>query len=118
MTDMEYVRHIGTLYQMTLSLRDDSDYVVNQPQMDKLLAVLDFFKEAVKDMDGILEAVDLRPKEEHGGITATFLVFHIYEDKVQKFCDVMRECSAIGIDTKLDGSVRISCTVPNVFVHK
>lgn len=118
LTNEEYVRRLGILYNKVLSLRRDEDYIVNQPQMEKLVALLEFFLDMAEDLDGKVEPVELKPREEHGGVTATFLVFDLYEEKVTRFCDVMRGCSAIGIDTTIDGEVCISCTVPDVFVHK
>lgn len=118
MTDEQYVQRLGFIYNKVLSLRKDGDYIVNQPQMDKLVAVIDFFLDAAKRLDGKLEAVDLTPKEEHGGVTATFHVFDLHGEAIQRFCDVMRGCSAIGIDTTIDGKVCIDFTIPNVFVHK
>lgn len=115
MTGEEYVRRLGVLYDEILRLRKDDDYAVNQPQMDKLVAVLNFFLDAASELDGKVEPVMLAPKEEHGGVTATFLVFDIYGDKVQRFCDVMRHTSAITIDSADEG-ICISCTVPDVFV--
>ena len=117
MTNEEYVRRLGLLYNNVLSLRDDNDYVINQPQMDKLVEVLTFFLDEGKKQDGKVEPVKLIPREEHGGVTATFLVFDIYGDTVQRFCDVMRHTSAITIDGVEDG-ICISCTIPEVFVPK
>ena len=118
MTNLEYVRRLNVLYNKVLSLRKDTDYIINQPQMDKLIAVLDFFLDAAKELDGNVEPVNLRPKEEHGGVTATFLVFDLYDQKIPKFCEVMSACSAITIDTTSEGEVCISCTIPQVFVPK
>lgn len=118
MTNEEYVKRLGILYNKVLSLRKDADYIVNQPQMDKLVAVLEFFLDEAKELDGKVEPVQLKPKEEHGGVTATFLVFDLYNDRVSRFCDVMRGCSAITIDATSKGEVCISCTIPDVFVHK
>lgn len=118
MTNEEYVRRLGILYNKVLSLRKDSDYIVNQPQMEKLVAVLEFFLDMADELEGKVEPVQLSPKEEHGGVTATFLVFDLYGDKIPRFCDVMRGCSAIGIDANTNGEVCISCTIPEVFVHK
>lgn len=117
MTNEEYVARLGILYNKIMSLRKDSDYVVNQSQMDKLVQVLEFFIDEAKKQDGTIEPIRLVPREEHGGVTATFLVFDIYGDTVQRFCDVMRHTSAITIDSCTDG-ICISCTVPEVFVHK
>lgn len=105
------------MYEEVLKLRKDSDYVVNQPQMDKFVKVLDFFlKHTASDPDADVEPVDLTPSEMHGGVTATFLVFDIYGDLVTEFCDTIRNCAAITIDAMTDGRVCISCTVPDVFV--
>lgn len=118
MTNEEYVKRLGILYNKILSLRTDADYIVNQPQMDKLVAVLEFFLDTAKELDGRVDPVKLKPKEEHGGVTATFLVFDLYDQKVLRFCEVMKACSAITIDTTSEGELCISCTIPQVFVKK
>lgn len=116
-TNEEYVKRLGQLYNKVLSLRDDDDFVVNQPQMDKLIEVLNFFLDATQTCTGKVEPVRLTPKAEHGGVTATFLVFDIYGDDIQKYCNVMSYVSALTIDGTEDG-ICISVTVPEVFVPK
>lgn len=115
MTDKEYVKRLGQLYDKILSLREDDDYVINQPQMDKLIEVLNFFLDAAQKSNGEIEPVKLNPKAEHGGVTATFIVFDIYGDDIQRYCDVMRYTSAITIDSN-DKGICISVTIPDVFV--
>lgn len=115
MNNEEYVKRITQLYDKILSMRKDDDYVVNQPQMDKLIEVLNFFLDAARKSNGKVEPVKLTPKEEHGGVTATFIVFDIISEDIQRYCDVMRYTSAITIDGTEDG-ICISVTVPEVFV--
>jgi len=117
MSDYEYVQRLGALYNKVMSLRKDEDYVVNQPQMDHLVDVVEFFLNTTEDCTGSVESVILMPREEHGGVTATFLVFDVYGEKVKEFCNVISHCSAMTIDANEDG-VCISVTVPHVFVHK
>lgn len=119
MTNEEYVRRLGILYDKVMSLRDDRDYVVNQPQMDKFVEVVEFFMDETRKQGGELEPIELSPHEEHGGLTATFILFSIRGATVQRFCSVMSACTAISIDPLVDGEhICISCTIPNVFVHK
>lgn len=118
MTNEEYVRRIGVMYSEVLKLRKNTDYVVNQPQMDKFIRLLEFFMDEAEKQEGKVQPSNLNPREEHGGLTVTFLVFDIVGDTVKRFCDVMKECSAITIDSMDDGDICISCTVPKVFVHK
>lgn len=115
MTNEEYVRRLGILYDKVLELRKDSNYVINQPQMDKLIRLYEFFIGLADESCDQVEPMVLTPKEEHGGITAYFLVFDLAGEKVQEFCKALEACSAMGIET-CDGRVCISCTVPNVFV--
>lgn len=115
MTNEDFVRRIAVLYNQAMSLQNDEDYEINRPQAEKLIKVLTFFAEESKRQDGKLEPVCLSPREMHGGVTATFLVFDIYNEKIQRFCDAMKGCSAIGIDSTDEG-VCISCTIPDVFV--
>lgn len=115
LTNEEYVKRLGQLYEKVLSLRDDDNYVINQPQMDKLIEVLNFFLDAAQKCNGKVEPVRLTPRAEHGGVTATFLVFDIYGEDIQKYCKVMSYTSAITIDATEDG-ICMSVTVPEVFV--
>ena len=115
MTNEEYARRIGAIYEKILELRNSGDYVVNQPQMDKLVNIYKIFLEIADDSFDEVEPYFMDPKEEHGGVTAYFVVFDIYGDMVKRFTDAISECSAIGIDVAKD-KVCISCTVPNCFV--
>lgn len=115
MTNEEYVRRLGILSNKVLSLRKDDDYAVNQNQMDKLIHLYEFFIELADESCDEVEPMVLTPKEEHGGVTAYFLVFDVHGEKVKRFTALLSECSAVGMDVA-DGRVCISCTVPNVFV--
>lgn len=105
------------MYELVLSMRKDEDYAVNQPQMEKLVALVDFFTEVAAQSTGFVEPEISSPKELHGGVTATFIVFDVTGENVARFCDVLRHCSAVSIDATDDG-VCISCTVPNVFIKR
>lgn len=112
----EDVRRLGKLYEKIISLRDNDDYAINQPQMDKLIDVLNFFLDAAKKSGGEVDPVKLVPKEEHGGVTATFVVFDIYGDDMKRFSSVIQHCSAMTIDSDIKNQICISVTVPEVFV--
>ena len=118
MTDEQFVKNLGKIYNIVLSLRKDDDYEINQEQMDKLCALYRFFLDTADKLDGEAELCKLVPKEEHGGVTARFLVFDVWGDRVKQFADVISACSAIGIDSLEDGRICIDLTVPNVFVKK
>ena len=77
MSDQEYIQKLGALYEKVMSLRRDEDYVVNQPQMTRLVDVVEFFLNAAEECNGKVEPILLTPREEHGGVTATFLVFDL-----------------------------------------
>lgn len=119
-TEMQdFVGQYGRLYNKILSLRKDSDYVVNPLQMDRFLDLVRFFLIKSKDStDSEVDPYGFKPKECHGGVTATFIVFDIYGDEVPEFCKVLKHCSAVTIDCIGDSMIQISCTVPNVFIHK
>lgn len=119
MSDEQVVKKLSALYQIVLSFRKDEDYEIDQEQMDKLCALYRFFLDtAGKLKDGEVELCKLVPKEEHGGVTATFLVFDVYGDNVKRFAEVISVCSAIGAEATADGRVCIDCTVPGVFKKK
>lgn len=114
--DKEYVERLSKMYAKVLSLKENDDYVINQPQMDKLIETIDFFSNIAKKCDGELEPVNLVPKMECGGVTASFLVFDIIGDDIEDFRKVLGYVSAFTIDATTDGKVCLSITIPKVFV--
>lgn len=118
MTNEEYVRRLGALYNKVLSLRNDEDYVVNTPQMDKLCEAISFFADAAEVLNGDLEPVTLTPREQYGDVTATFIVFDLSGEDCQRFAKVVASASALDIDSLEDGRISISITIPQVFIHK
>ena len=119
MNNIEFARRLGILYNRVLSRRKDEDYIVNPPQMDKLIAIAEFFSDEAERLDGEMETIKLIPREEHAGVTTKFPVFDLYGERLQRFCELMKHTSAFGIDALADDEgVCISCTVPNVFIRK
>lgn len=117
---IDFVGKFGALYNKVMALRKDSDYVVNPIQMDRFLDLVQFFLR--KSRDASKSDVDphgFRPRECHGGVTATFIVFDLGGiDEVSEFCKVLKHCSAVSIDAQDGYKICISCTVPDVFVRK
>lgn len=118
MTSEEFVKLCGQVYMQELEKLDDADYVVNQPQMNKLLDVCAFFIQTAKRCGGRVEPIALSPRELHGGVNAQFEVFDVSGDEVQRFCQALSYTTAISMDVTADDEVYISVTVPNVFVEK
>lgn len=116
----DFVAKYGRLYNRIISLRKNEDFVVNPKQMDKFLDLVQFFIVKSKEAggDSTVDPNGFSPREYHGGVTATFVVFDIYGEEVPAFCKVLKNCSAVTIDCIGDSMVQISCTVPNVFVPK
>lgn len=114
------VGEYGRLYNRIMALRKDSDYVVNAKQMDKFLDLVQYFlKKSRGATDSKVDPNGFSPKECHGGVTATFIVFDLMGNpEVLEFCKVLKYCSAVSIDSMDNGMISISCTVPDIFVHK
>lgn len=116
LADEEYLRRVGLYYRHIMELRKDSNYVVNQPQMDKLIKVIDFFEDAAKELDGEVKKISIIPSQTSGDVTAYYPVFYIHSEMIERYCDAMRGCSAISIDPTMNEQVCFSCTVPRVFI--
>lgn len=113
--DAWFIKKFGQVYDAVMKLRKNEDYVVNPVQMDRFLDLVQFFIRKAEEYGDKVEVEKTEPKQEFGGVTATFLVFGVNGDEVREFCKVLKYCSAISIDAVEDG-VAISCTVPGVFV--
>ena len=116
MDNEKYVKRLGEIYNKVMELRKDDNYVVNQQQLDKLTDVYNFFLDMSEKCNGEVEPVELTPQEEHGGVTAKFLVFDVFGDDIQRFSEIIKYTSAMTIDSELDHRICISVTVPDVFV--
>ena len=114
----KYLEKFGKLCNQIINLHDNDDFLINEPQMDKFFEVVEFFTESAKECNGKLEPIKLLPKEEHGGITATFVVLDLSGDSLEKFKAVIQHASAVTFDSTTDNEVCISLTVPNVFKLK
>lgn len=111
----QIVKEFGKQYVKVLQEAERLNYCVNYTQFEKLDKIIKFFNGYIKDCGGAIQSVLLTPQEIHGGLTANFGVFDISGDQVAKFCDVLKDASAVSIDATLDGEVCISLTVPDVF---
>lgn len=119
MSNSEYLKSFGKLYEKVIALRNDDDFLINEPQMVKFFEVYEFFTKAANETDTAkVEPIKLVPREEHGGITATFVVFDMYGEILEDFKKIVQHLSAMTIDVVNDEEVCISVTVPSVFIPK
>lgn len=116
LSDKWFSRKLTAIYNAVLAERKDTEYVVNQPQMDKFIKLVEYFFELSDEMGGDEPKVSVVPPYSYGDVTTKFVVVAINgSDKVQKFAGVISYCSAFGIDVEGD-EILISCTIPKVFV--
>lgn len=119
MSNSEYLKSFGKLYERVIALRNDDDFQINEPQMVKFFEVYEFFTKAAKETDTAkVEPIKLVPREEHGGITATFVVFDMYGEILEDFKKIVQHLSALTIDAVGEDEICISVTVPSVFIPK
>ena len=118
LSDEEFLRFVGRVYDDYLDELDDNDFEINRPQWLKMIKVLWYFTELAKKSNGTVEPCEVQPKIQHGGVTAYFTIVDIKADDIPKFCDVLQSTSAITIDATTDGRVCISVSIPHVFVKK
>jgi len=118
MTDKEFARKLVAAFDLEMQNMKPEDFEVDEVQLEKLKKLAMFFDKAAKDLGGKIVSVDLDPLVPPCGITANFIVFDLFGDEVKKFCDVLRECSAVSMDATDSGEVSISCTIPGIFVEK
>ena len=117
-SDEEFAKRFIAAFDESMKDAKPEDFEVNPEQLKKLEDLVAFFKKAAKDLGGKVVSVDLDPLMPPSGVTANFIVFDLFGDDIQRFCDVIRECSAISMDVTNKNEVSISCTIPAVFIEK
>lgn len=118
LTDEEFCYIFGKKYSEFLEEQKDEDYQINRPQWLKLLKVLKFFCDLTQKTNGRVERCEVRPREQHGGVTAYFTVLDIHANDIPAFCEALSFTTAITIDATADGRICVSVSVPYVFVKK
>lgn len=117
MSDYEFARQFQDAFEKMMAKLNDNDYLVDEKQQAKLLAVVAVFAKQIKEIGGKFDGYELIPRLEHGYVTATFPVVDLTGKSVRDFCAALSEASAITLDATDDG-VCISVTIPNVFHPK
>ena len=117
--NMEFLERLSALNDLVMNNRHDEDYILNIPQFRKLVTAYEFLDEMTeRGENGSIEPVRLKPKQEHGGVTANFIVFDLFSDSISRWGEILSCVSAVSIDATLDGKVCISLTIPNVYTRK
>lgn len=119
MSNEEWIRNVAKIARMAASSENSRDYVMNEGQMEKYARVYAYLERKAEEQNGVFQPSPLSPADLHGGLSAQFLVFDICDaEGMKEFCDVMSVCSALTIDGLSDGSICISCVVPDVYKKK
>lgn len=116
MSEEKFAKKLSAIYKAILAERKDSEYVVNQPQMEKFIKLVEFFFELSEEMGGDEPKVSVVPRQTYGDVTTKFVVVAVSGKDCQRLAEVISYCSAFGIDPVDDGEILVSCTVPEVFV--
>lgn len=118
LSDEEFLRLFGRIYDELMKKLNDDDYAVNPPQWNTLLEVVEYFDGLAVKSRGYIEPVELQPKMTSGSVTLYITVLGLRGVDVKKFCDMLSKCSSFTLDATTDGQACLSVCIPNVFVRK
>lgn len=118
LSDEEFFRIFGEVYDEYISSKKDEDYEINPPQWFKLLRVIKYFFDLAKANNGKVVPCHLMPRFENGGVTAYFNVIDFHANDIPTLCEMLSQVSSITIDATTDGYVCVSVSVPNVYIEK
>lgn len=116
--DLEFLKNCEAIYEALQERRNDEDYVINKVQMAKFADLVELMQKVAEECDGKINQIELKPKATSGDIVGTFAVFDLYGKDLEKFCKLLPAASAFGVEPRLDGTVLVEITVPDVFIHK
>lgn len=119
---LELMKWAKQMADDALAKENDSDYVVNEKQMEVFIRVNLYFQKLVNpDYGEWVHAEVSSPKEQNGRITVRMglIDFTSEPDKIKEFCQIIGESISFGIDPNADGeSFDISLVIPNIFIKK
>lgn len=119
---LELLKWAKSMAQQALDSENDSDYVVNQKQMEIFVKVQLYFYGLIDRNYGEWVHANVRsPKERNGYITVRvgFISFNGDTQKTKEFCQMLNEACSISIIPKAEGEyVDISLVIPDIFIKK
>ena len=116
--DEEVLRQYYELFENAIESLDNEDYVLDIPQLHKLIDAYLFFRSVAESCNGTVEAEVIEPRRQVGGITANFTLFYITGEEIARFSEVVKGFSAMSMDVVDKNKVCISVTVPGVYKRK
>lgn len=115
--DELFLTKLGKTYEDYLQHKNDFNFAIDEVQLKKLCGITDFLNNVALDCGGSVEPIELRPREEHGGVTANFTIFDVHGEQLETLHNLIKDISALSIDIQ-DGEVCISVTIPNIFIPR
>lgn len=113
----EFIKPFDENYRRVLLEAQSHSYAINQPQFEKFVYIIEFFKKYIKDNNcGKIVDLELDSNFIQNGITIEFDLFEANGDTLKDFSKVMEYSSAVTIDATLNGQISISIGIANVFI--
>ena len=113
-----FLKDLWSNYEKVKEKLSDSDYECDSVQMNKFIDLVEFLTDEADACGGIVDNINLSPKDTMGGIDAYFDVLYLYGEKLQKFCEILKGASAVSFDCDINNRVNVSITVPRIFKRK
>lgn len=119
---MEYIRRSFTNYFKTIIQENEEDYVANLVQMKKFIKIINFL-ECHSDVDDEVTVRNTLKSEKKGYIDVIFYYFNVNgatrrTQFFEEFSELIQEASELNINALEDGRVKVSITVPNIYIHR
>lgn len=118
LSDEEFLRLFGRIYDEFMKNLDDDDYRVNPPQWAALMNLVGYFNDLAEKSHGYIDPVKLQPKLVSGCVTLYVTVLSLKGEDVKEFCSMLSKCISFSLDATTDGKACLSVCVPDVFVRK
>jgi len=97
---------------------DDTGYVENPLQMAKFANAVKVFEILAKEFQAELEVPEIRPKDRDGSVAMTFDYFYADRKLYDAFKKALEVADSLEISPTLDGTARMSISVPDIFIHQ
>ena len=119
MNQEEFIKSFDENYRKVLLEAQSHSYTINQPQFEKLIYIIEFFKKYIKENKcGKIVDLELDSNFIQNGITIEFDVFEANGDTLKDFSKVMEYSTAVTMDATIKGQISISIGIADVFIKE
>ncbi len=114
----DFLRLAGCIYEHYLESVSEDDFIINPPQMQKFIDLVNFISKKSKKERFEVDPLLFSKKDCNAEITIRGFVLDLYLGEVAEFCNLVKDSCNIYLETNRNNEICLTILFKDVFVRK